>query len=259
MIIELFGPPGVGKTTLASALAARLRARGHGFRLWLSYRPSEYPLASYGEGVRCLIPAALYRLIRPMVDGLVAARQPSGPDETRAAEELMRLLVPRSFVWSLRLRQYLLRLSRAWRDAALAGDITLFDQGFVQAVHTLVLLARVVDQERIWRALDRLPEPDLLVRIDAPLPIIAARLTGRRRRQGRIERLLDFDVETNLGSVWIFDQIHQLLQARGQHVICVDSANQQSLCDGVDKVETITLGIQANVLARSGAELNEAG
>jgi adenylate kinase family enzyme len=41
MIIELFGPPGAGKTTFARALAARLRERGHTVDLILSQRPAE--------------------------------------------------------------------------------------------------------------------------------------------------------------------------------------------------------------------------
>ena len=41
MIIELFGPPGSGKTTFARSLAARLRERGHTVDLILSHRPAE--------------------------------------------------------------------------------------------------------------------------------------------------------------------------------------------------------------------------
>lgn len=255
MIVELFGPPGVGKTTLASALAARLHEGGRCVKLALSYRPSESPLASHAEGsVRLQIPAALRRLTRPMAEGFVAARHSADSCEARAAAELMRLLAPRNVVWSLRLRQYMLRLSRTWRAAALAGDIVLFDQGFVQAVSTFALLTRAVDSERIGLALDAVPEPDLLVRLDAPLEILEARLAERRRRQGRIEQLFDLDAETNLGSVWIFDQMHELLRARCRPVICVDSTDQRSLGEGMDGVEGIIVGIQSRVPAGSSAE-----
>jgi RecA/RadA recombinase len=51
MIVELFGPPGVGKTTVAHMLSARLRKRGNCIGLVLSYRPSEAPLAGRAEGL----------------------------------------------------------------------------------------------------------------------------------------------------------------------------------------------------------------
>src|SRR5215469_8524007 len=188
MIIELFGPPGVGKTTFACSLAARLRERGRSVNLVLSYRPSEYPLTSRGDRVARLgIPAAMRRLARPMVESFAAAGHSVSTCEAHAMAELMRLLAPRNVIWSLRLRQYILRLCRSRRGAALVGNIALFDQGLVQAVYSLALLARAADRERIALALDAVPVPDLLVRIDAPPEIVGARLVERRIRQGRIE------------------------------------------------------------------------
>ena len=42
MIVELFGPPGAGKTTFARTLAAHLRERGHTVDLILSHRPATF-------------------------------------------------------------------------------------------------------------------------------------------------------------------------------------------------------------------------
>jgi thymidylate kinase len=258
MIVELFGPPCVGKTTLAGAVAARLREHGRGVELVLSYRPAEYPSGSAAEGeARPRIPAALSRLARPMIESFAAIGHSADPGETRAAAELMRLLALRNPVHSLRLRQYLLRLSRTWRAAAAADDVVLFDQGFVQAVCTCAVLARAADPERIGRALDAVPEADLLVRLDAPAEILDARLAERRRHQGRIEQL--FDAWTNLGSIWIFDQLHELLRARGRPVIRVTSSDRHLLDNSVDKVAAIIVGIPGKILAGSGLGRNDTG
>ncbi len=78
MIIELFGPPGAGKTTFARALTDRLRESGHLAELRLSYRPTErLPVLN-----RCGAAAGRYqnvdihRLSRPLLEMLTIARHP---------------------------------------------------------------------------------------------------------------------------------------------------------------------------------------
>jgi hypothetical protein len=163
----------------------------------------------------------------------------------------MRLLPTRNVVQWLRVRQYLLRLSRTSCGAALTGDIVLFDQGFVQAVYTSAHVAQVTDPERIGLALDAVPEADLLIRLHTPRQILESRLAERRRHQGRIEQLLD--AWTDLGSGWMFDQLHELLRARGRRVTCLETTDQLSLARGVDEVEGVVLEAGGEVWPRSGA------
>jgi hypothetical protein len=146
----------------------------------------------------------------------------------------------------------MIRLSRAWRAAREAGGIVLFDQAFVQAIYTFVLSARAADTERIGHAIDVVPEPDLVVRLDAPLQVLESRLAKRRCHQGRIERL--FDCASNLGSAWVFDQLDELLRVRGRPVILIDSTDRRSLGESADEAAAVIEGL----LPRSAAERNGA-
>jgi thymidylate kinase len=255
MIIELFGPPGVGKTTFACAVAARLRRRYHDCKLVLSYRPSEYPLAFAESSARLRAPAPLHRLVRPMVESFGTAPVATA-GENRASAELIGLIGKGNIIQSLRLRQYLIRLNRKWR-AAKHAEVALFDQAFVQVICSSAQLNGTVSTELIGQALDVVPQADLLIRLTAPHEILAARLAERRRRQGRIERLLDR--QANGESAWVYDKIYELLRADGRSVISVDSNNHGSLMDGVDRVETIVVGRLGTIAAKHRAKDNGEG
>ncbi|MGH7074243.1 MAG: AAA family ATPase [Stellaceae bacterium] len=244
MFVELFGPPGVGKTTVARALAVRLRERGQRVKLVLSFRsPKERVPRHDDRAPPPHLPALLHRLGRPMVETVAAFAGPADPCGASMITELMRLLPPEGVVRSLRLRQYLVRLIRnRGRAAAVAGDVVLFDQGFVQAVYSLATLGKTADRESIGRALDAVPRVELVVRLDAPAECLRARLAERRLRQGKIERLLDS--WSAFGSSGTFNQLDELLQIRGQTIARVDTGDRRSLNAGLDKVEAIIREIQ---------------
>jgi thymidylate kinase len=239
MIIELFGPPGVGKTTFAWALTDFLRTRGLAVDPVLSSRPREATPAGGSEasGASHPVAAVARRLTRPVAEMLTMARHMlANPAEMDTARHLMRLLPPRSLMWSIRLRQYLLRLLCSWNRAARSGDVVLFDQAFVQALCSLVLLGRGVDRTRVAQALDRVPVPDLLIRLDADEAVLETRLSDRQRHQGRIEHLFELDMKANLASVAIVDELHEMLLLRGRPVISASSADRERLSDAVARV-----------------------
>jgi thymidylate kinase len=245
MIIELFGPPGAGKTTFARALIARLRERGLYTELWLSYRPSEgLPVLNSCGASAGRDPAGRYqnavmhRLGRPLGEMLTIARHPfANSRDVLTAARLVRLLPPTNIFASIKSGQYMVRLSHAWHEKSRAAHIVLFDQGFVQAVCSLALLAGVTNDASIANALDQAPISDLLIRLEAPLELLKARLHERRRLQSTIEQLFEADLNTNLASVAMIDRLHKLLQQRDRPVLSASSLDQRSLSESVNMVE----------------------
>lgn len=254
MLVELFGPAGVGKTTFAHAFAARLRERGFGVRLALSYRPSENPTAAdHNNPVKRWFPA-LRRITRPVIESLAAAsRLPKHSCESRAATALRNLFPPQDIVMALKLRQYLLRLSCTWHDAANADDIVVFDQAFVQLICTLVSLHPAAGPDDVDAALDAVPRPDLLVRLCAPADILRARLIERRRRLNAIENLFELDLDTNLRSLAIADRMWDHLRVRNRMDVCVDTSDRPSLHTAMDKVEEVIGGMRDRPITRVSA------
>ena len=228
MIVELFGPPGVGKTTCAAALAAELRRRGLAVNTIASVRPAEQ-----GRAVGPV--PALRRVIRPLLQTLAATRMSGTAEAVATPAGLLQLLPPQSPLWSLRLHGYLVRLFNAWEAADAVPGVTLFDQAFVQAVGSLILLGRrSQDPSLAAVALAAVPRPDLLVRLAAAPELIERRLRLRARGQGRLERLLELDLETNLRSIGIIDQLSGRLLDSSRVVHVINSTTPDSLAAGVD-------------------------
>jgi thymidylate kinase len=241
MIIELFGPPGVGKTTFARMLAVRLSEAGRPTQLVVSHRPAEES-AALDSDARCptrgRTAATIRRVGRPLVEMLVLARRPADmSSDVSTALNLVKIMPPISITWSIRLSQYLSRLSRSWQLASKSDKIVLFDQAFVQAVTSLMLLHGTQDEVLTSEALDCVPKADLLIRLDAPREVVETRLRERLRSQSMIERLFELDLKSNLELIRITDRLHELLERRGERVLRVNSLDPVSLKEAAEQIE----------------------
>lgn len=263
MIIELFGPPGAGKTTFARTFAARLREHGHAVDLILSHRPAERSapetIPAPTPGPRQILPA-IRRLIRPLAEMLTMARQPFAfSHDVGAAFALVRTMPPSDILWFVRLIQYLTRLSRTWSQSTDTDHIVLFDQAFVQAICSLVLLCGAADELTISHALDKIPQPDLLVLLNAPTEIVEARLRDRERHASGMERLLELDLATSLKSMTIIDCVQRVLRNKGTQIANAESLDQRSLQEATDRIEKQIAAQNSGASRKWGPPIHFAG
>jgi hypothetical protein len=170
------------------------------------------------------------RLIRPLVEMLRLVRHPlDNANDIATAANLVGILPPKNLIWSIRMRQYISRFSHSWYEASATDHVVLFDQAYVQVVCSLAILSHITNETVLARALDVAPKADVLIRLSAPPGVLEARLNERRSRQGRIERLLEFDLKRNLQSIEIIDRLNDLLQRNGRPVISACSHDPESL------------------------------
>jgi len=240
MIIELFGPPGAGKTTFARALVARLQGHGHPAELFGSYRPAEqlpHPESHGAVPSRRPTAAVVRRLSRPLIEMLTLLRHPLELSrDIETAANLMKILPPKNLIWSIRMRQYITRFTHSWYQASAAAHIVLLDQAYLQVVCSLAILSDIEDKTILARALDVAPKADLLIRLSAPTDVLKTRLNTRSSQQGQFERLFEFDLKRNLQSIEIIDRLHDLLLWNGRPVICARSLDSESLHESSERI-----------------------
>jgi thymidylate kinase len=238
MIIELFGPPAAGKTTLAHALATALEKNGFDVQLIASSRPAERGSIQVDSTralswCRSALAAPLSRAAK-LVSAAPVLLAGARSDELSAS--LMDLMPPRTLLWSVRYRRFLSLLSHSWKMASTSDRIVIFDQGFLTALCSMALLARSVDRSVIVRGLALIPRPNLLIRLDAPRETLEARLRARLGRQGALERLFEFDLQTNLQQIETTNEVAHLFQEQGGRMMHVSSLDRRLLEKAVDRI-----------------------
>ena len=238
MIVELFGPSGVGKTTLSHALGFALRDYGYPVKLVSSARPSEQFANGRPDSSLVRFRARLGRVMK--VAGAGAAVFPWSK-ESPVEAALMSMLMTQSLSIRVRYRRYLSSMSRLWADARSLDRITIFDQGYLSALCSVV--CRNSALRPIMRdALDRLPKADIIICVDASESVIEARLRSRLSQLGRIERLLELDISTTLRQVPIAAEMRSELARRKEVALiyCSGSGLPPSVAQAiVDQIEAL--------------------
>jgi hypothetical protein len=246
VIIEFFGPPGSGKTTFSLTLADRLRAQGYPASLRLSARPGEEVLATGPHGEEepsGSFRTAARRLIFPAYELIAKAggwsthASPNG----RVASMLSKALPQGQILRSLRMRQYLYRLSNVWAQAGRSQDIWIFDQAYIQAVASIALVQPGMKDESVVALLQAAPQADIAFRVEAPLNELEARIGRRHRSIGGFGRLLE---ETSVGvqeHAALAHRIEGLLRRLDRQVLALNSVDDETFEENIGIAERATL------------------
>jgi thymidylate kinase len=190
MIIEFFGPPAVGKSTLAKGLNEALRQQGWDSVLSASSRPAE--LAAETKNADVTLSKSFVAVISPIKrvakitrnGGILCTAAATDP----VGESLLKLMPPRTWGSRVRLQQYLGGLSRTTSKAKDNPSITIIDQGYLTALCSIAVRAGRTDWDHLPSSLAAIPKPNLLICLDASDAVLQARLAVRQTRHGIVER-----------------------------------------------------------------------
>jgi hypothetical protein len=212
LVVELCGLPGSGKSTLAHALVAQLRLAGV---------PAVDVMAPLGPSA-----GRTERLLRKTA---MVGRAALGPDAWRLAADVGARSGQRSARDRIARPVNLLVVRAAVERAAHRDGVHVLDQGPLQEWWSAALRA---DSDRVlaWAAADGPTHADLVVRVDAPVDVLVARLGGRAGAQSRVEGLDDAGLRAELahGGEVLDALLEQLVHSPGSRrprILRVDSGD----------------------------------
>src|SRR5579863_7370373 len=230
LIVELFGPPGSGKTTFAQALAGRLRAAGFEVGVHLSARPGE----AGGSAA-----AGWSRIARPIWQLAATRTSATAKRKTDPAERLAPFLAAFGRLKRLRLRQYLYRLSAAWVKGEARPGVFILDQGYLQFVATLLAERPEAAKAQVSEALSAVPLADVSLCVEAPAGDLARRLDARLRNAGALGRWLEAGAGSSKAYGVLSDLMWDELESRGAIVLRTKSPDDDSFQDEIERASAM--------------------
>jgi thymidylate kinase len=223
IVIEFFGMPGVGKTTLARGVVADLRR--HGYDAVFLAMDAPVNLNRYLK--------LTYQI------GAIARYAAARPRQVLSVTRVLRYFPqPDLITFAKVIRYWLLTcaiIDRSGRQAA----VVVCDQGFYQGLYSLALLARAPDQAALCAALRLFPIPDLAILVTADLETIQTRLEERRYNHRWIDKLLRDNPESAERSVELIEHIATALRIAGRLTITYSSAPTASVSADTQKLAAI--------------------
>jgi hypothetical protein len=235
MIVECFGPPGAGKTTLALALTERLQANGLNALSRLSARPGEeLHGGNGGHHSPSVFAAAARRLLVPATELVTAVIQsPADRALRNTTSALTSAWADGEFFRGLRMKQYLIRLANAWTAAAKSENIWVFDQAYVQAIANIMQVRPRFSDADATAMLGTIPKSDLIIRVETPINDIRTRLTRRQRMIGRIGELFEEYSGTVVEQAATAKRLDALLSRSCRCMLTVTSSDDKALGAGI--------------------------
>ena len=229
MIIELFGPPGAGKTTFTRALCQELAERGITAKTVNGYR-----LIEYGEIIDEDLAGrhSIRRIFRKIATSGPILLTPLPRDSVEA--QLLAKVPPRSRTWLWRMKVDIALLFEAWREAQRSQGCFIFEEGRLQSLSALLLLARTPDMDAVRDCLAILPRPDMLVQLDAPPEALHQRLVNRHARQSFLEVLLfEMNVDRSLKQADLSREIGECARQADWPLVRVNSADPKDVRNAI--------------------------